>query len=221
MPTTHIKETVKKCISSLPPDVDLVAAAKTRTPEELKAAVEAGVRIFGYNYLQEAEQMFPHIGHSVQWHMIGHLQSNKAKRAALLFDMIETIDSLKIARQVNRFCADMNKIMPVLIEINSGEESNKTGVLPGDVDDLVREISTLSHLRIQGLMTMGPRFGDPEDARPYFRATKAAFGRLSKANIANVEMRFLSMGMSNSYKIAIKEGANIVRIGTYLFGGRQ
>jgi len=221
MPTTHIKETVKKCISSLPPDVDLVAAAKTRTPEELKAAVEAGVRIFGYNYLQEAEQMFPHIGHSVQWHMIGHLQSNKAKRAALLFDMIETIDSLKIARQVNRFCADMNKIMPVLIEINSGEESNKTGVLPGDVDDLVREISTLSHLRIQGLMTMGPRFGDPEDARPYFRATKAAFGRLSKANIANVEMRFLSMGMSNSYKIAIEEGANIVRIGTYLFGGRQ
>jgi len=221
MPTTHIKETVKKCISSLPPDVDLVAAAKTRTPEELKAAVEAGVRIFGYNYLQEAEQMFPHIGHSVQWHMIGHLQSNKAKRAALLFDMIETIDSLKIARQVNRFCADMNKIMPVLIEINSGEESNKTGVLPGDVDDLVREISTLSHLRIQGLMTMGPRFGDPEDARPYFRATKAAFGRLNKANIANVEMRFLSMGMSNSYKIAIEEGANIVRIGTYLFGGRQ
>jgi len=221
MQTTHIKETVKTCLSSLPPDVNLVAAAKTRTPEELKAAIEAGVRTFGYNYLQEAERMIPNIGHSVQWHMIGHLQSNKAKRAASLFDMIETIDSLKLARTVNRFCADMNKILPVLIEINSGEESNKTGVLPGDVDDLVREISTLSHLRIQGVMTMGPRFGDPEKARPYFKATKTAFDRLNKANIANVEMRFLSMGMSNSYKIAIEEGANIVRIGTYLFGERQ
>jgi len=220
MPTTHIKETVKKCISSLPPDVDLVAAAKTRTPEELKAAVEAGVRIFGYNYLQEAEQMFPHIGHSVQWHMIGHLQSNKAKRAALLFDMIETIDSLKIARQVNRFCADMNKIMPVLIEINSGEESNKTGVLPGDVDDLVREISTLSHLRIQGLMTMGPRFENPEITRPYFLRTKHIFERLRSLKLPGLDLKYLSMGMSNSYQVAIEEGANMVRIGTAVFGPR-
>jgi len=221
MHTKQIKETVTSCLTSLPPDVLLVAAAKTRTPEELKTAIDAGVKIIGYNYLQEAEDMFPHVGHSVQWHMIGHLQRNKAKRAVRLFDMIETIDSLKIAHEVNRFCADINKIMPVLIEINSGGESNKTGVLPKKVDDLVREISTLSQLRIQGLMTMGPRFGNPEDARPYFKATKAAFDRLDKSNIPNVEMRFLSMGMSNSYKIAIEEGANIVRIGTYLFGGRQ
>ncbi len=221
MQTTHIKETVALYLASLPPDVQLVAAAKTRMPEEIKASIEAGVKIIGYNYLQEAERMFPHIGHSVQWHMIGHLQSNKAKQAVHLFDMIETIDSLKIAREVNRHSADMNKIMPVLIEINSGEESNKTGVLPNKVDNLVREISTLSHIRIQGLMTMGPRFGDPEDARPYFRATKEAFDRLNKSNITNVEMRYLSMGMSNSYKIAIEEGANIVRIGTYLFGERQ
>jgi len=220
MQTKHIKETVTSCLASLPPDVLLVAAAKTRTPEELKAAIEAGVKIIGYNYLQEAEQMFPHVEHSVQWHMIGHLQRNKAKRAVQLFDMIETIDSLKIAHEVNRHCADMNKIMPVLIEINSGQESNKTGVLPKDVDDLIREISSLSHLRIQGLMTMGPRFGDPEDARPYFRATKETFDRLSKSDIANVEMRYLSMGMSNSYKVAIEEGANIVRIGTKLFGER-
>ncbi|MBN2412846.1 YggS family pyridoxal phosphate-dependent enzyme [candidate division KSB1 bacterium] len=221
MRTTQIKETVKTCLSSLPPGVDLVAAAKTRTPEEINAAVEAGVRIIGYNYLQEAERMFTHVGSSVQWHMIGHLQSNKAKRAARLFDMIETIDSLKIAFEVNRHCADMNKIMPVLIEINSGEESNKTGVLPDKVDDLVREIGTFSHIRVQGLMTMGPRFGDPGEARPYFRATKAAFDRLYEANIPDVEMRFMSMGMRNSYEIAIEEGANIVRIGTYLFGERH
>jgi len=110
--------------------------------------------------------------------------------------------------------------MPVLIEINSGRESNKTGVPPEDVDDLVQEISVLSYLRIQGLMTMGPRFGIPEDARPYFKATKAAFDRISKAGIKNMEMQYLSMGMSNSYQIAIEEGANIVRIGTKLFGER-
>ena len=220
MKTKIIKESVSKILNSIPPDVFLVAAAKTRTPEELKAAIDAGVKIVGYNYLQEAEQMFPHVVNSVQWHLIGHLQRNKAKRAVQLFDMIETIDSRRIAESVDRHCADMGKDMPVLIEINSGRESNKTGVLPEDVDDMVREISALSHLRIQGLMTMGPRFGNPEDARPYFKATKAAFDRLSKEEIKNVEMQYLSMGMSNSYQIAIEEGANIVRIGTKLFGGR-
>lgn len=220
MNTKLIKESVAKYLKILPSDVLLVAAAKTRSPEEVKSAIDAGVKIIGYNYVQEAEQMFQHVGNSVQWHLIGHLQRNKAKRAVQLFDMIETIDSRRIAESVDRHCADMGKIMPVLIEINSGRESNKTGVLPEDVDDLVREISSLSHVRIQGLMTMGPRFGNPEDARPYFRATKAAFDRLSEAKIANAEMWYLSMGMSNSYKVAIEEGANIVRIGTKLFGER-
>ncbi|GAF71733.1 unnamed protein product [marine sediment metagenome] len=164
--------------------------------------------------------MFQLVGNSVQWHMIGHLQTNKVKKAVRIFNMIETIDSRRIAELVDRHCAAVGKIMPVLIEINSGKESNKTGVLPENVDELVREISDLSYLRIQGLMTMGPRFGNPEDARPYFKATKIAFDRLSKSGIANVEMRYLSMGMSNSYKVAIEKGANIVRIGTQLFGER-
>jgi len=220
MKTKIIKESVAKILNSIPPEVFLVAAAKTRTPEEVKSAINAGVKIVGYNYLQEAEQMFPHVGNSARWHLIGHLQRNKAKRAVQLFDMIETIDSLRIAESVNRHCVDMEKIMPVLIEINSGRESNKTGVLPEDVEDMVREISTLSNLQIQGLMTMGPRFGNPEDARPYFKATKAAFDHLSKEEIKNVEIQYLSMGMSNSYQIAIEEGANIVRIGTILFGDR-
>ncbi|MCK4446002.1 MAG: YggS family pyridoxal phosphate-dependent enzyme, partial [Candidatus Marinimicrobia bacterium] len=181
-------------MNSLQADIILVAAAKTRTPEEVKAAIDAGVKIIGYNYVQEAEQMFQHVGNSVQWHLIGHLQRNKAKRAVQLFDMIETIDSRRIAESVDRHCADMGKIIQVLIEINSGKESNKTGVLPEDVDELIRGISELPNLRVEGLMTMGPRFGNPEDARPYFKATKAAFDRLSEAKIANAEMRYLSMG---------------------------
>jgi len=220
MKTKIINKSVAKCLNSLPSNVLLVAAAKTRTPEEVNSAIDAGVKIIGYNYVQEAERMFQLVGNSVQWHMIGHLQTNKVKKAVRIFNMIETIDSRRIAELVDRHCVAVGKIMPVLIEINSGKESNKTGVLPENVDELVREISDLSYLRIQGLMTMGPRFGNPEDACPYFKATKIAFDRLSKAGIANVEMRYLSMGMSNSYKVAIEEGANIVRIGTKLFGER-
>jgi pyridoxal phosphate enzyme (YggS family) len=215
-----IQASVTEIIKSLPSNILLVAAAKTRTPDEVAQAIEAGVSVLGYNYVQEAEQIHRVIGNAAQWHLIGHLQSNKAKKAVQLFDMIETIDSWKIAETVDRYCAETGKIMPVLVEINSGKESNKTGVLPKDVDELIWEISDLPNLRVQGLMTMGPRFGNPEDARPYFKATKAAFDRLIKAGIPNVEMRYLSMGMSNSYKIAIEEGANIVRIGTLLFGGR-
>ncbi|MGC9363542.1 MAG: YggS family pyridoxal phosphate-dependent enzyme [Fidelibacterota bacterium] len=220
MELNDIKDNVREIIESLPKNVSLVVAAKTRSPEEVKMTIAAGVSIIGYNYVQEAEQMYRHITDKVQWHLIGHLQSNKAKRAVQIFDMIETIDSRKIAEAVDRHCAELGKIMPVLIEINSGRESNKTGVLPENVERLIWEISSLKHLRIQGLMTMGPRFGNPEDSRPYFKKTKVIFDHLSNANIPNVEMKYLSMGMSNSYNIAIEEGANIVRIGTRLFGER-
>ena len=126
-----------------------------------------------------------------------------------------------LAREIERRCAAMNKVVPVLVEVNSGRESQKTGVLPEQLDELVRRLSGLPHLRVQGLMTMGPRFGDPEDARPYFRLTREAFERLAAARIPDVELRYLSMGMSNSYLVAIEEGANMVRIGTMLFGERD
>ena len=221
MHLNSINESVIEIRNSLPAGVLLVAAAKTRSPEEVQAAIDSGIKILGYNYLQEAERIHQIIGNSVQWHMIGHLQRNKVKKAVDLFDMIETIDSIELAEEVNKRCATINKIMPVLIEVNSGKEMNKTGVLPEDVDKLIEQISVLPNIHVQGLMTMGPVFGDPEDARPYFIATKSAFDRLSKAGMPNVEMSYLSMGMSNSYKIAIEEGANIIRIGTKLFGERS
>ncbi len=221
MHLNSIKESISEILNSLPVGVVLVAAAKTRSPEEVQFAIDAGIKILGYNYLQEAERIYQIIGNKVQLHMIGHLQRNKVKIAVDLFDMIETIDTVKLAEEVNKRCAAINKIMPVLIEVNSGEELNKTGVLPEDVDKLIEQISSLQNLRVQGLMTMGPVFGNPEDARPYFKTTKFAFDRLTKAGIPNVEMRYLSMGMSNSYKIAIEEGANIVRVGTKLFGERS
>lgn len=221
MDEQRIEQSVQEIMQALPSDVTVVAAAKTRTAEEVQAAIRAGIKTIGYNYIQEAEKMYQVIGNQVKWHMIGHLQRNKVKKAVTLFDMIETVDSVELAELLDKRCELEGKIMPVLIEINSGKESNKTGVLPEKVDDLIFQINQLPNLRIQGLMTMGPRFGNPEDARPYFRATKAAFDRIAKARIPNVAMRYLSMGMSNSYQIAIEEGANIVRIGTKLFGERS
>ena len=212
---------VTEILQAMPKGVLLVAAAKTRSPAEVKAAIQAGIQIVGYNYVQEAELLKQNIDEPVEWHMIGHLQRNKVKKAVHLFDMIETIDSVPLAKEVNKHCEKLNKIMPVLIEINSGEESNKTGVLPENVITLIHQINNLNNLQILGLMTMGPRFGNPENARPYFKITKALFEQIKKMEIPRVEMRYLSMGMSNSYKIAIEEGANVVRIGTRLFGLRN
>jgi len=220
MSVDSIGTRVRHILDTLPPGVTLVTAAKSRTPEEVKAAIRAGVTCVGHNYIQEAERMISVVGNGVRWHMIGHLQRNKAKKAVQLFDMIETVNSWRLAVAVDRHCAAIRKVMPVLVEINSGQEASKTGVLPEDVDYLVGRLSELQHIRVQGLMTMGPRFGDPEEARPYFRATREAFDRLSALNLPSVTMRYLSMGMSNSYRVAIKEGDNVVHIGTEIFGGR-
>ncbi len=205
---------------SVPDYVTIVAAAKTRTVEEIKEAIDAGIGIIGENYVQEAQKAISVLGDQAKWHMIGHLQRNKAKQAVQLFDMIETLDSWRLAEIIDRRCAAINKTMSVLVEINSGREASKTGVLPEDLDELIQKLAGLSHIRVQGLMTMGPQFGDPEDARPFFQETKKAFDRISSAGIPNIEMRYLSMGMSNSYRVAIEEGSNMIRIGTDLFGPR-
>lgn len=214
------KQNVNQILSELPNGVELVAAAKTRQPEEILEVVEAGVKIVGENYVQEAVRAYEVIGNKAKWHFIGYLQTNKVKKAVRIFDMIETVDSLEIAREIDKRCAQIGKIMPVLIEINSGREKQKSGVFPEKAEQLVKEISTCQNIRIMGLMTMGPRFGNPEDSRPYFVEAKKIFERIKKLNLPNVEMRYLSMGMTNSYKIAIEEGANIVRIGSKIFGER-
>lgn len=216
-----IHERVRALLNELPPGVRLVGAAKTRTPEEILEAIEAGLTIVGENYVQEGERAFQVIGNRVRWHMIGHLQTNKAKKAARVFDMIETVASLKLARELDKVCGNMNKIMPILIEINSGEEEQKSGVMPEEATALISEISRLRHVRVTGLMTMGPFAGDPEDSRPYFRKTRRIFDQIKAMGLPGVEMQDLSMGMSNSYKVAIEEGANMVRIGTRLFGERK
>jgi hypothetical protein len=213
-----ITQSVQCILAALPAHVTLVAAAKGRTPEEVQVAIQAGITHIGHNYVQEAEAMIPALRAQAAWHFIGHLQRNKAGKAIELFDIIETIDSLKLAQAIDQRCAVTGKLMPVLIEVNSGREPNKSGVLPEQVDELAQQLSQLAHIQVQGLMTMGPLFDNPEDIRPYFRETRVAFERLT--SLPGVTLRYLSMGMSDSYQQAIAEGANMVRIGTRIFGPR-
>jgi pyridoxal phosphate enzyme (YggS family) len=215
-----IAQNVRQILAELPDGVRLVAAAKTREPREVLEAVAAGIEIIGENYVQEAERAYLEIGDKAEWHFIGHLQRNKVKKAVAICDMIETVDSIEIAEEIDKRCAQIGKTMPVLIEINSGREERKSGVYPEDVGELIVAIASLKNIRVMGLMTMGPLTGRAEDSRPYFAETKRVFDRLKKLNIPHVEMKYLSMGMTDSYRIALEEGANIIRIGSKIFGER-
>ena len=216
-----IAENVKNILAGIPSGVDIVAAAKTREPHEILEAIDAGIRIIGENYVQEAEKACREIGAKARWHFIGHLQKNKVKKAVEICDMIETVDSLEIAAEIDKRCAQAGKTMPVLIEINCGREPQKAGVFPEAAPQLIKQISELTHIHIMGLMTMGPLTGAPEDYRPYFRETRKSFDALKNTALPRVEMKYLSMGMTGSYKVALEEGANIVRIGTLIFGERH
>ncbi|HNR50573.1 MAG TPA: YggS family pyridoxal phosphate-dependent enzyme [Deltaproteobacteria bacterium] len=216
-----IAENARKILSEIPENVRVVAAAKSRTAAEIREVIDAGITLIGENYLQEARAVIPEIGDRAGWHFIGHIQTNKVKHIVPLFDMIETLDSLQLAETIDRQAERHGKIMPVLIEVNSAREPQKAGVLPDDVLPFIRRINTFEHIRIQGLMTMGPFLDDPEGLRPYFRATRSLFDQVAKEGVPGVEMKHLSMGMSDSYRIAIDEGATLIRIGTRIFGPRD
>jgi pyridoxal phosphate enzyme (YggS family) len=212
-----ISENVQSIRHELPPDVQLLAAVKSRSPEEIEEAVKAGIKIIGENYVQEAEKAREAIGDRVEWHFIGHLQKNKVKKAVELFDMIETVDSVELAREIDKRCGQSAKVMPVLIEINSGREPQKSGVYPEEALDLVAEIANLQNIQVMGLMTMGPLINNPEELRPCFRETRKLYDKIAGLKLPGVEMKYLSMGMTDSYKTAIEEGANLVRIGSKIF----
>lgn len=217
-----IRENVQKILAGLPDGVELVAAAKKRSPEEILEAIEAGIKIIGENYTGDAKRAYRVVADRARWHFIGIPGTQKhdllRKSTLEIFDMIETIDSFEIAEEIDMACRKINKIMNVLVEINSGREPQKSGVIPEDAAGLIEKISNLKNLKVLGLMTMGPRFGNPEDSRPYFIKTRKIFEDIKKINLPGIEMKYLSMGMTNSYEIALEEGANIIRIGTKIFG---
>jgi len=205
-----------------PSEVTLVAVTKTHPPEVIRAAYELGLRDFGENRVEEAAGKVSKLPKDITWHMVGHLQSRKAALAADLFDIIHSVDSVKLARRLDRFCAERNRLMPVLLEINVSGELSKYGFPLADRDMLgtaVAEMLALSHVRIEGLMTMAPIVSDPEETRPVFRGLRELREALA-ARFPQVEWRHLSMGMTDDFEVAIEEGATMVRIGRAIFGPR-
>ncbi|MFO7712050.1 MAG: YggS family pyridoxal phosphate-dependent enzyme [Dehalococcoidia bacterium] len=222
VPLELISGNVARLLSEIPEGVALVAAAKGRTPSEVLEAVKAGVSIIGENYISEAKEAYQVVGTRAKWHFIGTLQKHSIRRNVVqMFDMIETVNSLEIASAIDKKCVLIGRRVPVLIEVNAGRESQKSGVLPECVEPLIREIGGLGNLKVMGLMTMGPYSPEPEDSRPFFAETRRLFDVIKELDIPEVEMKYLSMGMTDSYRVAIEEGANVVRIGTGIFGERD
>jgi pyridoxal phosphate enzyme (YggS family) len=200
--------------------IELVAVSKTVEPERINQAIRGGIEIIGENRVQEAEGKFKEITEPVIKHLVGHLQTNKAKKAVELFDFIQSVDSERIAREISRRALDKGKIMDVLVEVNTSAEETKFGIEPEEAMTLIETIAGLEGIKIKGLMTIGLFSDNPEDTRPCFKRLKRFFEEVKAANIPGVEMKYLSMGMTSDFEVAIEEGSNMVRVGTGIFGAR-
>lgn len=200
-----------------PEDIQLVAVTKTIGVGAIQEAISCGVKVIGENRIQEALAKYPHVRGSVIWHLVGHLQRNKVKKALEVFDLIHSVDSLRLAEEISRRSQALNRQADILVQVNTSGEESKFGLAPGEVIPFVESLGSLMGIRVLGLMTMGFFSPDPEEVRPCFARLREIFEQAKVLQLPNVEMRFLSMGMTNDFSVAIQEGANMVRIGTAIF----
>lgn len=208
-------------VNRSPDSVKLLAVTKTVSPSAIEKAMEAGITDFGENYVQEAREKIPLLRKEVRWHMIGRLQTNKAKYAVNLFDYIHSVDRLELAEELNKRLEKTGRKMNILIEVNVSGEETKSGVPANQAIDLVKRIASLKYLSVKGLMTMAPYSDNPENARPFFAALRNLKHDIIQEGIEGIAMEELSMGMTDDFEIAIEEGATIVRIGRAIFGERK
>lgn len=221
----RIRERIKKAAEKTDRAADsirLIAVSKTMPAEVVQEAIEAGVTDLGENYIQEAREKINTLATAdVNWHFIGHLQSNKAKYAVRLFDLIHSVDSLKLAQELNKYAQKIDKIQAVLVQVNVAKEESKSGVHVENTLKLLKNIAQLENIAVQGLMTMPPYFNAPEKVRPFFAALRRLRDQINAAGLPNIALDELSMGMTGDFEAAIEEGATMVRIGTAIFGARQ
>ena len=215
----QVAETARRCGRSSD-TVTIVCAAKTKGPEVIQAALAAGATDIGENYVQEAQSKIDQISFPARWHLIGHLQRNKAKLAIRLFSLIHSLDSVPLAQELHRQGVKQDKIVRTLIEVNLGEESTKNGIALEQIEPLLEAVAGLSHVRVEGFMTVPPLGPTAEAARPYFRSLAQLRNRYTRFRTDNIQLRELSMGMTEDFRVAIEEGATIVRIGRAIFGER-
>ncbi|AEE96537.1 YggS family pyridoxal phosphate-dependent enzyme [Mahella australiensis] len=219
----RVKERIKKAAERSGRSVDdivLIAVTKTVDVERIKAAVNYGIKDLGENRVQELTAKYPYISDDVRWHMIGRLQTNKVKYIIDRVSLIHSVDSLKLLKEIDKRSEIANRMMDILIEVNVAGEASKGGVAVEDVIDFVKQSAVFENIRIKGLMTVAPQTDDPEIVRPYFAQMKELSFKIEKLKLDNVEMKYLSMGMSGDFEVAIEEGSNMVRIGTAIFGER-
>lgn len=220
----RIRERVEKAAAiarTQPESIRLIAVSKTKPVELIEEAISAGLTDFGENRVQETVEKYDVIGDRVRWHLIGHLQTNKAKHAARVCHMVQSVDNFALGQALDRHLRALDHVLPILIQVKTSEEDTKSGVEPDRVSELVEQLASLSSLSIQGLMTIPAYTPDPEDARPSFQLLRALQDRVTNLHIPGVDLRYLSMGMTHDFEIAIQEGANMVRVGTALFGARD
>ena len=215
-----IKEAAEKSHRD-PSEVQLVTVTKTVPVSRIQQAIDAGVTIIGENRVQEAKMKFEELNRDVEWHLIGHLQTNKVKIAVELFDLIHSVDREEVAQEIQRRAMALNKKQKVLIQVNTSGEASKSGCSPEEAEHLIRVISMMENIHIQGLMTIGPLTEDQESVRNSFHLLKTIFLQMKELNLKNVEMKHLSMGMSSDFQLAIEEGSTLVRIGSAIFGARN
>ena len=215
----RVEEAALRCGRD-PKDITLIAVSKTKGVEEIRQAVEAGAHILGENKVQEIQEKYDKLP-GVEWHLIGHLQTNKVKYIVDKVKMIHSLDSLKLAQEISKRCTAAGTTMDVLVEVNIGGEESKSGVKPEEAEELCLEAAKLPGIKIKGLMTVAPIVEDPQDAKVYFRKMNKLFVDIKAKNHDNIDMVYLSMGMTHDFEAAIEEGANIVRVGTAIFGARN
>jgi len=218
-----INEKIKKAALKAnrnPEEIKLVAVTKTVTIEQIKEAINVGVKIIGENKVHEAKEKYHFLTSDIEWHLVGHLQTNKVKYAVEIFDLIHSVDSIKLAKEIDRRSLQFGKITNVLVEVNVSGEETKYGIKLEEVELFLKEISEFFRIRVRGLMTIAPMVEDKEETRPYFRKLRELSEEIKSKNIMNIKMDYLSMGMTDDFEVAIEEGANMVRIGRGIFGVR-
>lgn len=217
----RIKEKIRvksELVGRDPQEITLVAVTKTVEADRIEEAIAAGVNIIGESRIQEAKEKYRKVESRIIWHLVGHLQRNKAKDAVKIFDLIHSVDNAELAKEIDKQAKKIGKIQKILVEANVSGEESKYGLNPEGVITFLQEVSGLPNIKVEGLMTMAPFYENPEDCRPCFRKLKELVEEVKAKNIKNVEMTYLSIGMSNDFEVAIEEGSNMVRIGRAIFG---
>ena len=218
---SNIQASMSRRRPELQDDVLLIAVTKNHDINAMREAIDAGVTHIGENRIQEAKEKFETLNRDVTWHLIGHLQTNKAKQAVKMFDLIHSVDSLHLAEAINSAAAGINKVQKILVQVNLAHEESKSGIYEDGLEDLLHKVDELPNLKLMGLMCIAPNYEDVEECRPLFAEMHSIFNKVKQMSFTNAEIKYLSMGMTHDYEIAIEEGANAVRVGTAIFGQRQ